>query len=124
MVQTPQYHIAGKEIILETAAAKVSVMTLAPGQAIPAHSHSTVTDTTFCLAGIAAVQLFAPQERLRLTTGERAVVPPGRVHGVANTGTIPCRLLLVQGPGLYDFQPAACPAEDATDVAPAGVDGR
>lgn len=54
------------------------------------------------------MRLYDPDERLRLTTGDRAVVAPGRVHSVANIGTIPCRLLLVQGPGRYDFQPASC----------------
>ena len=105
MPSQPPYRIAAKESILETADARVTVMTLAPGQAIPAHSHSAVTDTTFCLAGIAAVHLLDPDEHLRLTTGERAVVAPGRVHSVANIGTIPCRLLLIQGPGRYDFLP-------------------
>ncbi|KHK04213.1 cupin domain-containing protein [Desulfovibrio sp. TomC] len=103
MTNQPPYRIADKERILETADARVTVMTLAPGQAIPVHRHSQVTDTTFCLAGIALVQLFDPDEGLRLTTGERAVAPPDRVHRVSNIGTIPCRLLLVQGPGRYDF---------------------
>lgn len=109
MANPPPYRIAAKETILETAEAKVSVMTLDPGQAIPPHSHGQVTDTTFCLAGLAAVQLYDPSERLRLTVGDRTAVPPGRVHSVVNIGTIPCRLLLVQGPGRYDFQPAPLP---------------
>ena len=106
MGNQPAYSIAGKESILLTTDARVTVMTLAPGQSIPAHRHSQVTDTTFCLSGLAAVHLLDPDERVRLTTGERAVVAPGRVHSVANIGTIPCRLLLVQGPGRYDFLPA------------------
>jgi len=112
MAQTPPYSIAGKETILETADAKVTVMTLDPGQAIPAHSHGEVTDTTFCLAGLAVVQMFDPDERVRLTVCDRAVVPQRRVHAVANIGTTPCRLLLVQGPGRYDFRLAAPAGDD------------
>jgi quercetin dioxygenase-like cupin family protein len=100
------YRIAGKEPILATAEARVTLMTLDPGQAIAPHAHSQVTDTTFCLAGLAVITLQNPSERLRLTPGDRAVIAPGRVHAVANAGTIPCRLLLVQGPGSYDFNPA------------------
>jgi len=99
------YTIAGKETILDTPEARVTLMTLAPGQSIPPHSHSAVTDTTFCLSGLATITLDAPPERLRLTPGDRADVAPGRVHGVANAGTLPARLLLIQGPGAYDFRP-------------------
>ncbi len=97
------YAIAGKEPILATPEAKVTLMTLDPGQAIPSHRHTAVIDTTFCLSGLAEVTLFDPDQRLRLTPGDRATVPPGRVHIVRNIGTVPCRLLLVQGPGAYDF---------------------
>lgn len=104
---SPAYAIADKETILDTPNARVTLMTLAPGQSIPAHSHTAVTDTTFCLSGLAAITLEGPRELLRLTPGDRAVVLPGRVHAVANTGTMPARLLLVQGPGAYDFKPAS-----------------
>ena len=100
------YTIAGKETILETAEARVTLMTLAPGQSIPPHRHTTVTDTTFCLSGSATITLEGPSERLLLTPGDRASVPPGRIHTVANPGEAPVRLLLIQGPGAYDFLPA------------------
>jgi quercetin dioxygenase-like cupin family protein len=108
----PAYTIAGKETVLATADARVMLMTLAVGQSIPAHSHTAVTDTTFCLSGLATITLFGPAglsdpvERLRLTPGDRADVAPGRVHSLANSGTAPARLLLVQGSGPYDFKPA------------------
>ncbi|WP_300157377.1 cupin domain-containing protein [Solidesulfovibrio sp.] len=100
------YAIAGKETILATAEAKVTLMTLDPGQGIPPHRHGAVTDHTFCLSGTAAVVLSDPEETLLLSPGDRATVPPGRVHEVANRGDAPAQLLLVQGPGAYDFQPA------------------
>ncbi len=102
VVDSP-YRIAAKETILATNDARVTLMTLAPGQSIPVHCHSAVTDNTFCLSGLAMIVLPDTGERLRLTPGDRACVAPGRPHDVANIGTIDCRLLLVQGPGAYDF---------------------
>ena len=106
MAATPPYVIAGKETILTTDQARVTLMTLAPGQAIPPHRHSQVTDTTFCLEGQAAVCFPDTGETVALTVGRHVAVSPGRLHEVANVGEGVCRLLLVQGPGQYDFLPA------------------
>jgi quercetin dioxygenase-like cupin family protein len=101
------YAIAARESLLDTPEARVSLMTLDPGQRIPPHCHTAVTDTTLCLAGLAEMTLCAPDERRRLTPGDRTDVAPGRVHSLRNAGTIPCRLLLIQGGGSYDFVPDA-----------------
>ena len=106
MAATPPYVIAGKETILTTDQARVTLMTLAPGQAIPPHRHSQVTDTTFCLEGQAAIRFPDAGEIVALSVGLHASVAPGRLHEVANVGEGVCRLLLVQGPGHYDFLPA------------------
>ena len=105
MAATPPYVIAGKETILMTEQARVTLMTLVPGQAIPPHRHSQVTDTTFCLEGRAAVRFPDTGETVTLGVGQHASVAPGRLHEVANVGDGVCRLLLVQGPGQYDFLP-------------------
>jgi quercetin dioxygenase-like cupin family protein len=97
--------IAAKETILATPEVRVTLMTLDPGQLIPPHWHTTVTDTTFCLAGLAELTLFDPDTHQDLTPGDRADVEPGRVHAVRNAGPRPCRLLLIQGVGAYDFLP-------------------
>ena len=104
--QPPPYAVAGKEILLCTADARVTLLTLDPGQSIPPHRHSTVTDDTFCLSGTARLHIGDPPVFRTLAPGERATVPPDTVHGVANAGSVPVRLLLVQGPGTYDFLPA------------------
>lgn len=104
--KTPPYAIAGKETILATAEARATLMTLDPGQSIPPHRHSHVTDHTFCLAGTAVLRLSDPPETVTLRPGDRSSVPPGRVHTVANPGPDKARLLLLQGPGAYDFLPA------------------
>jgi len=100
---SPNYTIADRQPILETSEARVTLMTLAPGEATPWHRHSHVADTTFRLEGEAEVQAQEPDETIRLLPGVPCRMEPGRPHRVANAGPTPCRFLLVQGPGAYDF---------------------
>lgn len=100
---SPHYAIAGRKSIVETPDVRVTLMTLAPGEATPWHRHSAVTDTAFRLDGEVEVQAREPEERIRLLPGEPCRIEPGRVHRVANAGDSPCRFLLVQGVGPYDF---------------------
>jgi quercetin dioxygenase-like cupin family protein len=99
----PQYSIAGRQAIIETPEARVTLMTLAPGEATPWHTHSVVADTTFRLDGDVEVQAREPEEAIRLLPGEACRMEPGRPHRVANAGATLCRFLLVQGVGPYDF---------------------
>lgn len=100
---SPHYSIAGRQCIVETSEARVTLMTLGPGEATPWHSHSVITDTAFRLDGEVEVQARAPEVAIRLLPGEPCSMEPGRVHRVANVGAAPCRFLLVQGVGAYDF---------------------
>lgn len=100
---SPHYAIAGRKSIVETPDVRVTLMTLAPGEATPWHRHSAVTDTAFRLDGEVEVQAREPEEHIRLVPGEPCRIEPGRVHRVANAGATPCRFLLVQGVGPYDF---------------------
>jgi quercetin dioxygenase-like cupin family protein len=97
------YTIAGRRSVIKTPEVRVTLMTLAPGEATPWHTHGAVTDTAFRLDGEAEVQARAPEETIRLTPGEPCAIAPGRPHRVTNAGDTPCRLLLVQGVGPYDF---------------------
>jgi len=103
---SPHYSIAGRQSIVETPEVRVTLMTLGPGEATPWHSHSSVADTAFRLDGEVEVQAREPQEAIRLLPGEPCRMKPGRVHRVANAGNAPCRFLLVQGMGVYDFRKA------------------
>jgi quercetin dioxygenase-like cupin family protein len=105
MPSTAPYAIAATETILDTTEARVTLMTLDPGQAVPRHRHSVVTDTIFCLSGLAEVVCRGPIQCRQLHPGDRASVAPDRVHQLRNPGTLPCRVLLIQGPGRYDFVP-------------------
>jgi len=103
MDTSPHYAIANRQAIIETAEVRVTLMTLGPGEATPWHKHSAVTDTAFRLDGEVEVQAREPETNTRLLPGEPCRMAPGRVHRVANVGAEPCRFLLVQGVGEYDF---------------------
>ncbi|MDR3641526.1 MAG: cupin domain-containing protein [Humidesulfovibrio sp.] len=116
---SPHYSITARQSIVETPEVRVTLMTLAPGEATPWHRHTKVTDTAFRLDGEVEVQAEMPPnaqakgqaedqtdgpvERIRLMPGVPCRMEPGRVHRVANAGSGPCRFLLVQGVGAYDF---------------------
>ena len=103
---SPHYAIAGRKSIVESPDVRVTLMTLAPGEATPWHSHSAIADTAFRLDGEVEVQARETDgniESIRLLPGEPCRIEPGRVHRVANAGDSPCRFLLVQGVGPYDF---------------------
>jgi quercetin dioxygenase-like cupin family protein len=83
----------------------VQERTLEPGQMIPWHYHSIITDTTYCLAGTVQVEMLDPPEQVLLGVGDSHAVPPNRPHKITPHGDAPCRFLLVQGVGEYDRHP-------------------
>ena len=100
---SPHYTIADRQSIIETPEARVTLMTLGPNETTPWHKHSKVTDTAFRLDGEVEVQAQDPDEIILLLPGEPCRMEPGRVHRVVNVDETPCRFLLVQGVGPYDF---------------------
>ncbi len=91
------------EWLARTDDVSVRVNTLAPGQGTSWHFHTKVTDDVFALDDGIEVRERDPDGVFRLGPGERHRVPPGRIHAVANGGTVPARYLLVQATGRYDF---------------------
>ena len=77
--------------------------TLDPGEAIPWHKHSNVSDYYYGLEGTVLVETRDPPARHELGAGQYAKVTPPTVHHVANLGKKRCRFLLIQGVGKYDF---------------------
>lgn len=102
----PAYEIADKQSIVMTPDVRATVMTLDPGQEIPWHSHTKVTDTSFCLEGRIEITFKGPDEAMMLPPGQWVSIPPGRLHRVRCLGPNQGRVLLVQGVGAYDFVPA------------------
>lgn len=99
------YEIAGREIVAEGADLRVQVLTLAEGQCVPWHYHSEITDSFVCLEGPMVVETRAPRHSYRLEPGKRCSVPPKTAHYVHGEDRGPCKFLIIQGVGTYDFIP-------------------
>jgi quercetin dioxygenase-like cupin family protein len=94
--------IAGYERVMEGTDMRASVLTLAAGECVPWHYHSTIIDSFVCLEGPMEVETRAPRSVHRLTPGQRCEVAPKIAHSVHGVDGGPCRFLLMQGVGVYD----------------------
>ena len=99
------YTITGRELVAEGADLRVQVLTLAAGEAIPWHYHSEITDQMVCLEGPMVVETRAPRNTYELQPGGRCMVPPKTAHYVHGKDGGPCKFMIVQGVGIYDFVP-------------------
>ena len=99
------YTISGRELVAEGADLRVQVLSLAAGEAIPWHYHSEITDQMVCLEGPMVVETRAPRNSYELEPGGRCAVPPKTAHYVHGEQDGPCKFLIVQGVGVYDFVP-------------------
>jgi quercetin dioxygenase-like cupin family protein len=57
----PSYTVKNIEAIAEGSDMRARLYTLAPGDVIPWHYHTAITDWYFCLAGILRVETRAPR---------------------------------------------------------------
>jgi len=99
------YVIAGREIVAEGADLRVSILTLTHGQCVPWHSHSETADSFFCMEGPMVVEARDPAASFVLKPGERCTVGPKRPHYVHGENDGPCKFMIVQGVGVYDWVP-------------------
>ena len=97
------YKVRDIHVVAKGADVLVRQYTLDPGEAIPWHSHSEVSDYYFGLEGVVLIETRNPSARHEVGPGRTATVTPPTVHHVSNPGRQPCRFLLVQGVGKYDF---------------------
>jgi len=100
------YVIDDRQWIAKTPDVRVQILTLGKGQEVPWHYHTTVTDTFFCLDGPMVVNTNDKNTAHELQVGETYDVPPKTAHQVMGKDWGPCRFLIVQGVGEYDFVPA------------------
>jgi quercetin dioxygenase-like cupin family protein len=103
--QGPGYTIKAVEPVALGSDVQARIFTLAPGEEIPWHFHSAVTDWYFVLEGVLSVETRAPRDLLRLEVGARHHIPPKTAHLISNRSAGDTRFLLVQGVGAYDFMP-------------------
>ena len=101
---TPQpYKVRSIHVVAKGTDVLVREYTLDPGEAIPWHRHSAVSDYYYGLEGMVVIETRNPAARHEVSVGQFATVRPPTVHHVSNPGAQPCRFLLIQGVGKYDF---------------------
>lgn len=115
----PVYDVQKIAVVAAGAGFQVREFTVAPGEEIPWHYHSEVTDWCYCLEGEVVAQTrdrpaTAKVSTMRLKPGQSCRIEPGRVHRLTSGGEAVCRYLLVQAGGAYDFNKL-----EAADAAPA-----
>jgi quercetin dioxygenase-like cupin family protein len=103
MAQSPGYTVKSIEPVAIGKDAQARLFTLAPGETIPWHFHSAVTDWYFVLEGALSIETRAPAAQCGLAVGESYHISPKTAHQIANRSDRDTRFLLVQGVGPYDF---------------------
>jgi quercetin dioxygenase-like cupin family protein len=100
----PSYAVKNIETVANGSDLRARLYTLAPGDMIPWHFHSQITDWYFCLGGCLRIEMRASPAEELLAAGETYSIPPGIAHRISNGGAVDdCRFLLLQGVGIYDF---------------------
>jgi quercetin dioxygenase-like cupin family protein len=79
----PSYTVKSIEAIAESSDMRARLCMLAPGEVIPWHYHTAVTDWYFCLVGILRVETRAPRGDERLAAGARYQIPPKTAHRIS-----------------------------------------
>jgi quercetin dioxygenase-like cupin family protein len=97
------YKVRRIHVVAKGADVLVREYTLDPGEAIPWHRHSEVSDHYYGLEGTVVLETRDPAARHEVGVGQVAMITPPMVHHVSNPGPKACRFLLVQGVGNYDF---------------------
>jgi quercetin dioxygenase-like cupin family protein len=103
MAQGSGYTVKSLEPLAIGSDVQARLFTLAPGEEIPWHFHSAVTDWYFVLEGALSIETRAPADHRILTIGARYHIPPKTAHLISNRSDADTRFLLVQGVGAYDF---------------------
>jgi quercetin dioxygenase-like cupin family protein len=103
MVESRGYKVKSIEPVIIGSDVQARLFTLAPGETIPWHFHSTVTDWYFVLEGTLSIETRTPADHRELIVGECYHIAPKTAHLVANRSEADTRFLLVQGVGPYDF---------------------
>jgi quercetin dioxygenase-like cupin family protein len=97
------YKVRDIRLVAKGSDVLVREYTLGPGEVIPWHRHTEVSDYYYGLQGAVVVETRDPGVRREVRVGESTTVSPPTAHQVSNSGSEPCRFLLIQGVGKYDF---------------------
>lgn len=102
-VKPQPYKVRHIHVVAKGADVLVREYTLDPGEAVPWHRHSEVSDYYYGLEGVVTIETREPAARHDVSAGKSATVTPPTEHHVSNQTRKPCRFLLIQGVGKYDF---------------------
>ena len=108
--QSDKFAVSSRKIIAESADVQVKEFTLRAGEQIPWHHHTSVFDVFYCIEGRLIVERIdvgsgKRLDDLVLLVSDSVKVVPGTAHRPFNPDTAPCRFVLIQGVGKYDFLP-------------------
>ncbi len=99
------YEVRRRVTVAEVPGLRVRELALVPGQCVPWHHHTRITDTFFCMEGPMQVSTRDPDEHHVLAPGATLAVGPNTPHRVECVDDNPCRFMIVQGVGEYDYVP-------------------
>ena len=101
------YQVQKVTLIAKGDGVQVREFQVAPGEEVPKHYHTALTDWCYCLEGVVAAEIDEPgatgPTQLMLKPGESCRIEAGVAHRLSNGGSVGCRYLLVQSGGEYDF---------------------
>ena len=103
VLRTKGFEMKETEVIAQTDAIRIRIMTLSSREIADWHYHTQVTDHIFCLTGSILVRMRNPDQEVRLTPGEKCLVEIQRIHQLENLEDFEASYLLIQGIGKYDF---------------------
>jgi mannose-6-phosphate isomerase-like protein (cupin superfamily) len=72
---------------------------LPPGRAVAPHHHRQLEEIYYILEG--SGRMTVGEEQRQVEAGDAIFVPRGSLHSLANTGSVPIRLLVACGPAFY-----------------------
>ena len=106
MTHKPHLTNDGYQVLVDVAAARITEVTVAPGQLVSAHTHSQAEELCYCITGVLTVEI-QNQPHQTLPPGARCRIPTAVPHRLMNHGPLPCKFLLVHRGGPFDFIPSS-----------------
>ena len=98
-----EYSADERRTLAEAPGLRVRLLSLTSGQSVPWHYHNHITDTFICLRGPMRVTTREPEAEHVLQPGDTLAVEPGTQHQVIGLDEGPCKFIVIQGVGEYDY---------------------
>ena len=93
------------EVVDERDGVKITRIVLEPGEEVPWHHHTEVTDTFYPVVGPLTIETRAPDGMIQIEAGQVFQTEVGQPHRVSNGTRHQVQFLLIQGGGEFDFVP-------------------